>query len=101
MPHAHGEGAKQAMSKRKLDNVLDASGNVRNDCGLANHPLRMARLHNQLALTASLAEIAKEAAAKKETNASLITSELIENMRRRRQPLQSSRKRRETWASSP
>ena len=38
--HAHGEGAKQAMAKRKLD----ALGNIRGDCGFANDPERMKRL---------------------------------------------------------
>ena len=37
--HAHGEGAKQVMAKRKLDSL----GNVRGDCGFANDPERMKR----------------------------------------------------------
>ena len=41
--HAHGEGAKQVMAKRKLDSL----GNVRGDCGFANDPERMKRLKGQ------------------------------------------------------
>jgi hypothetical protein len=37
--HAHGEGAKQVMAKRKLDSL----GNVRGDCGFANDPECMKR----------------------------------------------------------
>ena len=72
--HAHGEHAKQAMAKRKLDNL----GYIRGDCGLANNPERVARLKNQLHLTESLAAIAKEKDETKAANASLETAKLIE-----------------------
>ena len=72
--HAHGEHAKQAMAKRKLDNL----GYIRGDCGLANNPERVVRLKNQLCLTESLAAIAKEKDETKAANASLETAKLIE-----------------------
>jgi hypothetical protein len=50
-----GEGAKQAMAKRKLDSL----GNVRAHCGMANDPKRIQRLKEQLNLANSLSEISK------------------------------------------
>ena len=49
--HAHGEDAKQATAKRKLDNL----GYIAGECGLSNNPERIQRLKNQLGLTESLA----------------------------------------------
>ena len=72
--HAHGEGAKQAMAKRKLDNL----GYIRGDCGLANDPERVKRLKNQLGLTESLAAISKEKDDVKAALNSLETAKLIE-----------------------
>ena len=72
--HAHGEDAKQAMARRKLDNL----GYVRGECGLANDPDRIQRLKNQLSLTESLAAISKEAAEAKAATASLESARLIE-----------------------
>lgn len=74
MSHVHGEGAKQSMAKRKLD----ALGNIRGDCGLANDPERLQRLRNQLQLADSLAEISKATTEEKATKASQATAELIE-----------------------
>ena len=71
---AHGEYAKQAMAKRKLDNL----GYARGECGLSNDPERMARLQNQLHLVVSIASISKEAADNKAANASVETAKLIE-----------------------
>ena len=51
-----GEGAKHAMAKRKLD----ALGNVRAHCGMANDPKRIKRLEEQLDLASSLVEISKQ-----------------------------------------
>eukprot|EP00966_Prymnesium_polylepis_P004990 114293-Prymnesium_polylepis.1 len=73
MSHAHGEGAKQSMAKRKLD----ALGNVRGDCAFANDPIRMKQLRNQLQLADSLGEISKETAAEKATKTSRATAELV------------------------
>ena len=72
--HAHGEGAKQAMAKRKLDNL----GYIRGECGLANDSERIQRLKNQLDLTESLAAISKERDDTRAANASLETAKLIE-----------------------
>ena len=72
--HAHGEDAKQAMAKRKLDNL----GYIRGDCGVANDPERCRRLKNQLGLTESLATISKEKDDAKAALASLETARLIE-----------------------
>ena len=72
--HTHGEGAKQHMAKRKL-NVL---GSINNQSGLANDPVRLKRLENQLQLAKSMAAINKEAAAEKATKASNATGQLIE-----------------------
>ena len=72
--HAHGEGAKQAMARRKLDNL----GYVRGQCGILNDPERCQRLKNQLHLTMSLAAISKVEAASKAANAALETTKLIE-----------------------
>jgi hypothetical protein len=68
--HAHGEGAKQVMAKRKLDSL----GNVRGDCGFANDP----ELKGQLQLADSLAGISKELTEEKATKTSLLTAGLIE-----------------------
>lgn len=73
--HAHGEGAMQSMSKRKLDNL----GYIRGDCGIANDPDRVYRLKNQLGLTESLAAIAKETADAKASDASVAAAKLIES----------------------
>ena len=51
-----GEGATQAMAKRKLD----ALGNVRAHCGFANDEKRLKRLRQQMALADSLADISKQ-----------------------------------------
>ena len=72
--HTHGEGAKQHMAKRKL-NVL---GSINNQSGLANDPVRLRRLENQLELAKSMAAINKEAAAEKATKASNATGQLVE-----------------------
>ena len=40
--HCHGEGAKQRLSKRKID----ALGNVRGASSFANDPVRLKRLTN-------------------------------------------------------
>ena len=69
--HAHGEGAKQVMAKRKLDSL----GNVRGDCGFANDPERM---KGELQLADSLAGISKELTEEKATKTSLLTAGLIE-----------------------
>jgi hypothetical protein len=73
MAQAHGAGAQQQLAKRKLD----ALGNLGGACGLANDGPRLQRLHAQLELANSLAEITKananEAAAKK----SQLTTELV------------------------
>lgn len=71
--HAHGDGAKQALAKRKLD----AIGNVRGHSGFANDEARCQRLKNQLNLVASLAEIAKEAENDKATKKSQRMSEMV------------------------
>lgn len=71
--HCHGEGAQRHMGKRKLDAV----GNLRGQCGLANDPVRLKRLNNQLNLASSLGEISKLEAAEKATKASLINSDLL------------------------
>ena len=72
--HAHGEGAKQAMAKRKLDNL----GYARGESGFANDPERMRRLTNQLNLTASIAAISKETSDAKAASSSIETAKLIE-----------------------
>ena len=72
--HAHGEGAKQAMSKRKLDNL----GYARGESGLCNDPDRVKRLKNQLHLTESLGAISKETADTKAVNSSIEAAKLIE-----------------------
>ena len=68
--HAHGEGAKQVMAKRKLDSL----GNVRGDCGFANDP----ELKGQLQLADSLSMLSKELTEEKATKTSLLTAGLIE-----------------------
>lgn len=74
MSHCHGEGAKQALAQRKLD----ALGNLRGSCGLANDAERMRRLKNQLDLAKSMAEINKLAAEEAAKNKSRATAQLIE-----------------------
>ena len=71
--HAHGEHAKQAMARRKLDNL----GYMRGESGLQNDEDRMARLKNQMNLMESMATINKETANTAATNASLAASKLI------------------------
>ena len=71
---AHGEGAKQAMAKRKLDNL----GYMRGECGIQNDEDRRQRLKNQLNLTISVAAISKEEAATKAANSALETTKLID-----------------------
>ena len=73
--HAHGTDAKQAMARRKLDNI----GYLRGESGLANDPDRIQRIQNQLALTESMAAIAKENADAKAAETSLETVKLIES----------------------
>ena len=73
--HAHGDGAKQAMAKRKLDNL----GYFRGESGFANDPDRRRRLQAQLGLMKSLAEISKEEQNAKAATASLASTKLIED----------------------
>ena len=70
----HGDGAKQAMAKRKLD----ALGNVRAQCGFANDPVRMKKLKNQLCLADSLGEINRQDAAQKAATKSAAVTELVD-----------------------
>ena len=72
--HAHGEGAKQCMARRKLDNL----GYMRAECVVANDPDRIRRLKKHLHLTESLAAINKETADVTAANASLTTAKMIE-----------------------
>ena len=72
---AHGEGAKQAMAKRKMDNL----GYIRGASGFANDPERCRRLKNQLGLMMSVAAISKEEAMAKDAIASQETAKLIES----------------------
>ena len=72
--HAHGEDAKQAMARRKLDNL----GYIQGQCGVSNDAERRRRLKNQLQLTASLAAINKEKDNAKAASNSLETAKLIE-----------------------
>ena len=51
---------------------------MRGESTFANDPVRLKRLKNQLALSESMAEINKEAAAEKETKASQVTAELVD-----------------------
>ena len=72
--HAHGTGAKQAMARRKLDNI----GYVRGDSGFANDPDRILRINNQLKLMESVAAISKETSNAKAAETSLENLKLIE-----------------------
>ena len=72
---AHGEGAKQRMAKRKLDNL----GYMRGECGIMNDPDRRQRLNNQLNLTISVAAISKEEADTRAANTALETAKLIDS----------------------
>ena len=72
--HAHGEGARQALAKRKLD----AIGNVRGACGWANDPKRLKLLKSQLNLTASIAEISRITATEQSAKRLVATRELTE-----------------------
>ena len=72
--HASGDGAKQAMATRKLDNL----GYLRAESALANDPDRMQRLKNQLQTTESLAAISKETADQRAEKTSADTAKLID-----------------------
>ena len=72
--HAHGTSAKQAMARRKLDNI----GYVRGDSGFANDPDRILRINNQLKLMESVAAISKETSNAKAAETSLENLKLIE-----------------------
>jgi hypothetical protein len=72
--HAHGEGARTSMAKRKLDNL----GYIRGDSGFANDDERRRRLRNQLGLTTSIAAISKQESDLKAATASLESTKLME-----------------------
>jgi hypothetical protein len=74
MSHAHGEGAKAKLAKRKLDCL----GNLRGSSGLANDEERQRRLKNQLQLSSSLAAISSETQSENATKHSQVTSALVD-----------------------
>lgn len=73
MAQADGAGAKQSLSKRKLD----ALGNMRGTCGFANDPERLKRLQSQLELSSSLASIARAVAKERTESKSQQTAEMV------------------------
>lgn len=74
MSHAHGDGAQQALAKRKLDSL----GNLRGLCGFANDEERMRRLKAQAQLASSLAEISKINTEEKNLQNAQKTTKLID-----------------------
>ena len=72
--HAHGPGAIQVLSKRKLD----ALGIFRGESGMANSEDRMSRMRARLELSNSLAEIERARAEEIEKKKSEETADLIE-----------------------
>ena len=74
MKHAHGPGAMQVLSKRKLD----ALGIFRGECGMANSEDRMSRMRARLELSNSLAEIERARAEEIEKKKSEETADLID-----------------------
>jgi len=74
MKHAHGPGAMQVLSKRKLD----ALGVFRGESGMANSEERMSRMRARLELSNSLAEIERARAEEIEKKKSDETADLIE-----------------------